>query len=319
MTAMNNIGRVISLADRRGPGDAASRRREDLPAGTFAFVPTSIVMDRELGKSAVRVGMFMAARAHRDTKECWLSTDTMAAMLGLPRSSIIKGLRQLVDRGHALRRRRTEPGRGQTSSSYMLLFRPPDVPVFGPEEDAQCGGGDNTGEGVVCAGELPCQSVSLDRTTRSPGHGEGAPSCGEVPAGDRFPRSPATLPGDRFSEAGDRNPQGPVTAPRGHDQDTNRILRSGSDARAGESTTASVDNVRVAVPTSGPADHRAKWAARLDQYRPWEPGKSTWPSRWGLPPDSAGVNPTMPKDLRAKWRADAAAARAEGMRTGKRG
>jgi|GEM_PF-766270 len=319
MTAMKHIGRVVSLADRRGPSDAASRRREGLPAGSFAYVPASIIMDGELGKSALRVGMLMAARADRDTRECWLSTTTIAEMLRLPRSSIIKALNQLVERGHVRRRRRTEPGRGQTSSAYVLLFRPPDAPVFDPRDDAQCGDGWDTGDDAISTGELPCQSVSLDRVARSPGHDEGAAACGEVPAGDRFPRSPATLPGDRFSEAGDRNPQGPVTAPRGHDHNTIRIPRSGSDARASEGTTESVDISHVAVPPSGPLDHRAKWVARLDQYRPWEEGKSTWPASWGLPPDSAGVNPTMPKDLRAKWRAHAAAARAEGMRTGKRG
>ena len=55
--------------------------------------------------------------------------------------------------------------------------------------------------------------------------------------------------------------------------------------------------------------HRAKWAARLAGYRPWE-GLTEWSARWGLRPDSAGDNPTIPKDLLATWRAEWRAARA---------
>lgn len=52
----------------------------------------------------------------------------------------------------------------------------------------------------------------------------------------------------------------------------------------------------------------AKWAERLASYRPWE-GRAKWLGTWGLPPDSSGTNPLIPKDLLQGWRADYAAAR----------
>ena len=62
---------------------------------------------------------------------------------------------------------------------------------------------------------------------------------------------------------------------------------------------------RASASPDGPPRERlpdsAKWAARLDGYRPWE-GVRTWHASWGLPPDSAGHNPLIPARLLAEWR-----------------
>lgn len=70
-------------------------------------------------------------------------------------------------------------------------------------------------------------------------------------------------------------------------------------------------------PARGADAERAKWLERLAGYRPWE-GKKRWLPFWGLGPDSAGVNPLIPRDLRDAWRAEERAARLdEGMRLGR--
>lgn len=55
----------------------------------------------------------------------------------------------------------------------------------------------------------------------------------------------------------------------------------------------------------------AKWAERLNSYRPWlphgDPLRGKWLSTWGLNPDSAGKNISIPHDLLAAWRSTYAA------------
>lgn len=58
------------------------------------------------------------------------------------------------------------------------------------------------------------------------------------------------------------------------------------------------------------ATDRAKWAARLAGYRPWE-GREVWQAGWGWRPDSGGDNPLIPKDMLAAWRVEWRAARAQ--------
>jgi len=68
---------------------------------------------------------------------------------------------------------------------------------------------------------------------------------------------------------------------------------------------------RASAGPNGPPRSRlpdsAKWAERLDSYRPWlpfgDPMRGRWQPTWGLNPDSAGVNPLIPKDLLKAWRA----------------
>lgn len=68
---------------------------------------------------------------------------------------------------------------------------------------------------------------------------------------------------------------------------------------------------RASASPDGPPRSRlpdsAKWAERLDGYRPWlpfgDPMRGRWQPTWGLNPDSAGVNPLIPKELLRAWRA----------------
>lgn len=48
----------------------------------------------------------------------------------------------------------------------------------------------------------------------------------------------------------------------------------------------------------------AKWAERLQQYRPWLPHaeRGTWRPFWGLSPDSSGINPSIPPLMLAEWK-----------------
>ncbi len=49
----------------------------------------------------------------------------------------------------------------------------------------------------------------------------------------------------------------------------------------------------------------AKWAARLDQWKPWlphGPERGIWKPFWGPRPDSAGRNPLIPAELLKAWR-----------------
>ncbi len=50
----------------------------------------------------------------------------------------------------------------------------------------------------------------------------------------------------------------------------------------------------------------AKWAARLDQWKPWlphGPERGIWKPFWGPRPDSAGIHPSIPPAMLADWRA----------------
>jgi hypothetical protein len=198
MTAMKSIGRVVSLAGRHGAKGAVSLSREEMLPGSFAFVPASIIMDGDLTKSALRVGMLMAARADRATRECWLSTTTMAEMLGMARSSVVDALTLLVKRGHVRRRRRTYAGCGQTSSAYVLLFRPPDTPIFDQGEQSEGCEAVTTGTEDIpsCASASPIQS--LDRPVGHRLVEKRGASCGEVTPGDRPVGDPPPKPGNHF-------------------------------------------------------------------------------------------------------------------------
>jgi len=73
-------------------------------------------------------------------------------------------------------------------------------------------------------------------------------------------------------------------------------LNHGSTSSIAARASASPDG-----PPRPPLPDTAKWAARLDGYRPWE-GIRAWHASWGLPPDSAGHNPLIPARLLAEWR-----------------
>jgi len=65
-------------------------------------------------------------------------------------------------------------------------------------------------------------------------------------------------------------------------------------------------------PTRPRLPDSAKWAERLDSYKPWlpmdDPRRGKWQPSWGLNPDSAGRNPLIPAELLAAWRAKLATA-----------
>lgn len=79
------------------------------------------------------------------------------------------------------------------------------------------------------------------------------------------------------------------------------------------------DTSTVAVSASASPDgpprprlpESAKWAARLDSYQPWrsfdDPLRGRWQADWGLPPDSAGRNISIPGEILMAWRAKNAA------------
>lgn len=79
---------------------------------------------------------------------------------------------------------------------------------------------------------------------------------------------------------------------------------SPSDNPHGETIT---DAVCASASPDGPPRTRlpdtAKWAERLNGYRPWE-GKTQWSPTWGLRPDSPGRNPLIPPNMLAAWRND---------------
>lgn len=58
-------------------------------------------------------------------------------------------------------------------------------------------------------------------------------------------------------------------------------------------------------PPRPPLPESAKWADRLEQYRPWLPHgeRGRWEGTWGPAPDSAGRNPLIPVALYRAWRA----------------
>lgn len=60
-------------------------------------------------------------------------------------------------------------------------------------------------------------------------------------------------------------------------------------------------------PPRSPLPDSAKWAARLDSFSPWlpygDPKRGKWQATWGLSPDSAGTNPSIPGELLKAWRA----------------
>lgn len=152
-------GRAPHRCDRTGrysvgrlEGELALTRR-NLTPGTFMCVPLTIAMDPDLGKPALRVAMLMAK-----FEQCWLSTQTMAAKLQMPRSSVIEGCAQLVARGHA--RRDSKPGR---SSVYTLLFRALAELDFLASEAVQAIADD------VAPSEPVCRPARPDRQNRSGG------------------------------------------------------------------------------------------------------------------------------------------------------
>ena len=93
----------------------------ELPDRTFGIVPANIALDIELGKTALRVGILLAVCANTD-RECWYSVETLAGLLHVDRSVVARALAELVNRGHAERRRRSAPGEGLSSSIYRLVF-----------------------------------------------------------------------------------------------------------------------------------------------------------------------------------------------------
>jgi len=192
---------VVDMASRRPTatacaGEVAGTTPKHEP-GTYGFVPAALASDLELTGTALRVGMFLAIHANK-RGECWKSTQTMSAMLGIPRSSVIKGLRQLVEREHVTRRRRSADGRGQTSSLYTLVFTKP----------AWSGGGAASPDPVTTpAGHRPVEECGPgDHSSRSPAYGEVGP--------------------------GDHSEPHPVTAKRGHDHYLNSIENLTVAARA---------------------------------------------------------------------------------------
>lgn len=75
----------------------------------------------------------------------------------------------------------------------------------------------------------------------------------------------------------------------------------GEISTAAASASASPDG----PPRSQQLPDSAKWAERLDQFKPWLPHgeRGQWPATWGLRPDSSGRNPLIPPALYAAWRA----------------
>lgn len=175
-----------------------------LEPGAFKRVSAAFMTDLELGKPAIRVGLYLACHADNDTHECLHSTMMMADRLQMSRSAVIEGLGQLVGRGHVLRRRRSETGRGQTSSAYTLVFRVPAAPETFASEPADTMDGERPQSEPESPSEAPSPSASLDRDNWSPG------------AGDLPSRSPGAEPVTGFSGAGDQFSGGPVTGSPGH-------------------------------------------------------------------------------------------------------
>ena len=91
-----------------------------LTPGTFAFVPSALAADPDLGRPGLRVGCLMASHADSNGR-CWMSSENMARKLRCVRSMVQVGLAQLLARGHAVKQER--PGR---TSIYQLIFRHPD-------------------------------------------------------------------------------------------------------------------------------------------------------------------------------------------------
>jgi uncharacterized protein YdaU (DUF1376 family) len=76
-------------------------------------------------------------------------------------------------------------------------------------------------------------------------------------------------------------------------------------------TTRATDAARAPASPDGPPRSRlpdtAKWAERLNSYRPWrsfdDPLRGKWHFSWGPTPESAGRNISIPAELLMAWRA----------------
>lgn len=191
-----------------------------LAPGAFKRVPAAFMTDIELGKPAMRVGLYLAFHADNETHECCHSTLMMADRLQMSRSLIIEALGQLVSRGHILRRRRSQAGRGQTSSAYALVFRAPAPAEIHAPEGSDMAPRETAQSDPKPSGGPPSQPASLDQSNWSP-----APD-------DHPDRSPGGGPVTSFDEAGDQFLGGPVTSSGGHVLDSLTRKEGLDDERA---------------------------------------------------------------------------------------
>jgi hypothetical protein len=90
-------------------------------SGRYAIIPAWAVEDRRLGNAALRVICCIGTYADRDGR-AYPSVRTIAARLGLSRSTVTGHLKELAHLGHLEIRRRARHDGGNAANEYRLLF-----------------------------------------------------------------------------------------------------------------------------------------------------------------------------------------------------
>jgi DNA-binding MarR family transcriptional regulator len=104
-------------------GDNALRERQaplSATEGRWAKLSARAVADRSLTATYLRVLAYLAIHADR-LGVAWPSQETIAAALGINRSTVCRAIKRLRDLGYLYRYRRRTP-RGHFRNVYKLLY-----------------------------------------------------------------------------------------------------------------------------------------------------------------------------------------------------